>query len=105
MKKAVIALAAAIVINLAGTYINYRSFIDTNYLKLSFKIYGGEFMGEFGFWLRASHHYAMSSDGRNSHSITFSPISFIVFTLITFAAAYAVTWIIFKIKAKRRCSK
>ncbi len=100
MKKLAIAFAAALLINLAGMYINYRSFVNTNYLKWSFKIHGGEFTGEFGFGLRVNHYYAMTSNGSDSHSIIFSPISFILFMLAAFAVLYAVTWIVFKIKCK-----
>ncbi|MCR5794954.1 MAG: hypothetical protein K6G61_06375 [Solobacterium sp.] len=97
MKRPVIAALSALLITLAGMYINYRSFLDTHYLKWSLKMHGGEITAENGFGLRVSHIYAMTPETSDSHSLGFSPVSFLVTFLVIAAAVILVLSITEKI--------
>ena len=57
-------------------YINYKAYKESNYLKWSYKMPGGECMIEFGFGLLVVHKYAMRKDAQNSHRLIFEPITF-----------------------------
>ncbi len=81
--KIIISLAISLVINLILMYINYKNYKESNYLKWSYKMPGGECMIEFGFGLMVVHKYSMRKDGENTHRILFEPITFIIHILLT----------------------
>ena len=101
MKRPVIAALIALVITLAGMYINYRSFLDTQYLRWSLKMHGGEITVENGFGLRVSHIYAMTPEASNSHSLSFSPAGFLIMFLLIAAAVFLLLTVTEKIR--HRC--
>ncbi|MBQ7502454.1 hypothetical protein IJT93_07035 [bacterium] len=88
MNNILISLAASLGINLLGMYINYRCFLQRNYLKWSFKVMGGECMSETGFGLSVFHTYGMSPEETDGHNLSFSPVNFIIFTAFTALLIY-----------------
>ena len=94
MKRTAIAAVISLIVNLGGMIVNYLHFQKTNYLLFSVKSYGGEYMGESGFGLWVSHIYPMTADaGKATHSLHFSPVSFILSVLVIWAAVYVITLI------------
>ncbi len=89
-KKYIPAAVISLAVNLTGMLVNYLHFQKTDYLLFSLKSYGGEFMGESGFGLYASHIYTMLPDGNDIHSLRFSPFGFLLSFLLVFAAAYLI---------------
>ena len=87
----IISLALSLIFNLVGMYINYKTFKETDRLKWSYKMPGGECMVEIGFGLLAVHKYAMRQDGQNSHRVRFAPITFFLQLLILGIVIYLIT--------------
>ncbi len=84
MKKYIIPAVSALILTLAGSWLNYRHFQHTNWLLWSLKSHGGEFTGEWGFGWRVSHVYAMMPGQHDEISIHFDPISFLLTFLVLF---------------------
>lgn len=82
MRKLIIAGLVSLLITLTGMYINYRSYIDTDYLKLSLKMHGGEITVENGFGLIVSHIYPMTENASASHNLRISVPGFLLTFLV-----------------------
>ena len=78
MKNLLIAVSVSAVINLAGMYINYRSYQDTHYLAWSYRVHGGEITVEFAPGWHAVHTYAMTPEEKGTHHLDFSPVALAV---------------------------
>ena len=79
MKKIIAALGGSLAINLLTLYINWRAFLDTRYLKWSYRSFGGEITIENAFALRAVHTYGMILGATDSHSLHFSLLNALLF--------------------------
>lgn len=102
MKKLpLIAAGIALVLTLLGMLVNYLYFKQNQWLLLAHHIYGGEITVERGFGWKVSHIYAMTSTGRDSTSLKFSILNFILTFLILALIIWAVAAIVTKIKARR----
>ena len=102
MKRFIIAGAVSLVLNFICMIVNYLSFLDSNYLMWSIKMYGGEYMGEFSPGLRVNHIYGMRPEDGNTHTLHFSPVTLIISLLVIFGAVLLIMLIISKIRGKRR---
>jgi len=98
MNKKLIALITSLAINLVLLFINYHSYIESNYLKFSYRMYGGEIMIEYGFGWRVVHIYAMSMEDTNTHSLHFSPLSL----LLTILFGIGLVWLLLSVIDKIR---
>ena len=96
----IISLIVSGIINLAGMLINYLSFIDRNYLKLSIRNYGGECMLERGFGLRVFHIFPMVEGESSSHNLSFDILGLIVSVVVIGALVFAILFIVKKIIRK-----
>ena len=88
MKPSILALILSVVINLVGMYVNYKSFEETKYLKLAYKMYGGECLIEFGFGLRVLHKYSMRKDQPSTATLHFAPITLFVSVFLLYLIFY-----------------
>lgn len=98
MKKLYLAVLIALVLDIAGTVVNYISFIKTQFLLLALRMHGGEITVEVGFGSWANHIYAMRAGDTNSHNFHFSIISFIVFLAALTLLIYIILTVIEKIR-------
>ena len=76
------------------TAVNYLWFQSNRWFLFSYKIYGGEITVEVAPGLRASHIYGMTPDAVTTHSMAFSPVSFIVCFVILALLIYLILRII-----------
>ena len=82
MKKIITAAIISLTVNLILMFINYRSYLETNYLKFAHRIHGGEITVEFGFGWEAVHIYAMSTEETSSHALRFNLLSLLIALLL-----------------------
>lgn len=98
MGPSIAALLVSLVVNLCGMLANYLAFNNTNYLWLSFKMWGGECMSESGFGLRVFHVYGMTPDQATSHSLSFDPVNLVVQVVVVAVVARLVMLVIAKVR-------
>ncbi|MBR4456055.1 MAG: hypothetical protein IKS32_07505 [Solobacterium sp.] len=77
MKRIIIAAILSLVITLLGLGVNYYSYQNNRSLLLAWRSHGGEITAEHGFGLRAIHIYPMMEGETATHSLSFSPVSFL----------------------------
>ncbi len=80
--------------------INYFGFRNDRCMPLSYKMYGGEFMGQYGFGWSYRHIYNMMDGGKDTVSFSFSIMNFLASWLLVFVIAFLITWIIRLINKK-----
>ena len=102
MKKAIIALGSALALNLAALAVNWRAFVETDYLRWSYKFYGSEVMSEAAFALRATHRYGMALGADDAHRLRFSLLNALLFELAWAAVIYGVITLAGRIRPIRR---
>ncbi len=100
MKKLIISASIALILTLAGLFINYLNYINTTHLLLAIKEWGGEITIEYGFGLMMVHIFTMEMNGHDTISLRFDPISFIICFLFLFVLVYIVILIINKVRNK-----
>lgn len=93
MKRITITLIISFLITLAGLLINYLSFKDQGSMPLAINHFGGEITVMTGFGLRCVHIYAMTPDGRDLVSLSFSMMSFI----LTFLLIAVIVYVLFSL--------
>ena len=93
LKKVLISAGIALVITLAGLYINYRFYLENRHLRWSLKNHGGEITIESGFGLRAVHIYGMTPDQATTHKLVFDPLNFILCLLALTAIILLIIWL------------
>ena len=102
MKKAIIALGSALALNLAALAVNWRAFVETDYLRWSYKFYVSEVMSEAAFALRATHRYGMALGADDVHRLQFSPLNALLFELAWAAVIYGVMTLAGRFRPIRR---
>ena len=100
MKKVILPLGISFVITLIGMAINYFGFRNNRWMPLSYKMYGGEFMGQYGFGWSYRHIYTMMDGGKDTVSFSFSLISFLISWLLVFILVILIVSIIRFIRKK-----
>ena len=102
-KRLLISALASLAINLFALVVNWRAFLETQYLRWSYKIYGGEVMREVAFGLSAVHHYSMTPLGEgDSHALSFSLLGTVALLLLWGAVIYGVLYWAGRFWEKRR---
>ena len=96
----IVSLIVSGIINLIGMLVNYLSYMDRNYLKLSIKNYGGECMLESGFGLRVFHVYPMMEGQSSSHNLSFDILGFIASVLVIGVLVFVIVLLAKKIMKK-----
>ncbi|MBQ6450708.1 MAG: hypothetical protein IJJ29_02160 [Solobacterium sp.] len=84
MKRYIIPAVSALILTLAGCWLNYRHFQQNKWLLWSLKSHGGEFTGEWGFGWRVSHIYGMMPGQHDQVGIHFDPLGFLLTFLCLF---------------------
>ena len=93
LKRVLVSAAIALVITLAGLYINYRCYLEHQHLRWSLKQHGGEITIENGFGLRAVHVYGMTADQAATHKLVFDPLNFILCHVAVTAVIFLILWL------------
>ncbi len=81
MRNLSVAFAVSLAVCLFSMYVNYQAYQEGNYLQWSYRQHGGEITIDFAPGWRAVHIYGMTPDQKDSHSLTFSPVTLLIFLL------------------------
>ena len=85
-KRTLTALFVSLAATVSGLAVNYFHYLKEGYLLLAHTMYGGEITVQSGFGLSFTHIYTMEPGGRDSLSLRFDPLNF----LITFAVIFGI---------------
>ena len=96
MKRIAITLIISFLLTVGGLLVNYLSFRDQGYMPLAINRFGGEITVMTGFGLKCVHIYAMTSNGRDLVSLSFSIVSFVL-TFLLIAAIIYVLLLLFRL--------
>ena len=98
MKRFWISLGIAVLLSLLGTGGEYLYWLSNNRLVFSLDMPGGEMLLQIAFGLRALHTYAMTLEQTDSHSLHFSPLGFLAYTLAFTAVIYLILTLVSKLR-------
>ena len=87
-KRTLTALFVSLAATVSGLAVNYLHYLKEGFLLLAHTMYGGEITVQSGFGLSFTHIYTMEPGGRDSLSLRFDPLNF----LITFAAIFVIAY-------------
>lgn len=100
MKRIVLALIISLAVNLAGALVNYVYYQFNRHMLLCIRHFGGEITIESAFGLVFRHIYAMRPEDRDSLSIRFEPVLFVIWFLAVAVIIYLILFVIGKIRKR-----
>ena len=100
MKRITLSLIISLGIILLGALINYIYYRLNRHMLLCIRHFGGEITIESAFGLIFRHIYAMRPEDRDSLSIRFEPILFVIWFLAIAVFVYLILFVVGKIRKK-----